>query len=939
MRPSNLSACTLPLLFIGLGSLALAQQPPPACGKPPAILQSTQPNIFSEQQEQWLGEAMADQIDRDYRPVKNAALNAYLNTIGARLLAALPSTNLQFHFTLVESSDINGFSLAGGRVYLTRKLVASAHSEDEVAGVIAHEMGHILSHQFAIETTADLHRLLGITSVTDRADIYAKFQRLTDARLHDKHPGPGGDSDDKQDQADRVAVYAAAAAGYRPQAYAEFWDRSFFVGGKTGNRLGDFFGATKPDQKRLRKIRGLVAELPPGCGATADLASSTFDSWQHLVLQNQAAAPVTPASTAPGTYSETQLTPPLRLDIDRLRFSRDGKYILAQDESSIFVLSRDPFKELFRFDAQDAYPAEFTPDSQKIAFYTRGLHVETWNIAQQKLQSAHEINTQEDCLQTLLAPDARTLVCVAYPANEPELRFLLIDVDTGNIVYEKKRWFQPNFNVELDAMLRRIEKDTTGIFTSSFSADGNLLLIGPGASRLGFDLRTRTPIKLGGALTDYIYPVAYCFAGNNKVYAVNSNDPTNSGIFTFPDGQRLQKIKLSLAWMDNTSGGEFVSTSGPKDAAVALVDVNAGKYVFASRTPAVDVFGTSVVGENPDGTLLLLKLGTDSPKDQVRASLSLSPISGTRTVAVSPDSRYLALSARTRGGVWDLQTGKQLYLVRGFRSAWWTGNGQLIAEFPKREKSPASVVEMQMSPKSARTPAYTLDEQSHLNSGHLLQWKSESKKSWILTARSPVDNSVQWTRQFADGHPGYTTNDGDTDLIFSDLLQSPLAKEKLRNNPTLKSQADAIKQKTAARLIEIVNSTDGTPRAQVVVEVPLTYEGVDGFNRVGDLLYLSIGDNRTIVYSLKTGAQLRQLFGYVVAADQPSQTICIANRRDETIVYDQSGAELQHLTLGSPLRFASLREHGTQLLVLTADQHVRRFTINAATPSTGTGTP
>ena len=162
---------------------------------------------------------------------------------------------------------------------------------------------------------------------------------------------------------------------------------------------------------------------------------------------------------------------------------------------------------------------------------------------------------------------------------------------------------------------------------------------------------------------------------------------------------------------------------------------------------------------------------------------------------------------------------------------------------------------------------------------------------------------------------------------MSDLLQSPAAKEKLRTSPTVKDQADAVKQKAAGRLIEVVNAEDGTARAEVIVEVPLTYEGVDGFIRLGDLLYLSTGDNRIIVYSLKTGVQLRQLYGTVVAADPASQTICITNRRDEAILSDKTGAELLHLTLGSPLRFAELREHGAQLLVLTADQRVRRYTV------------
>ncbi|NYF53158.1 M48 family metalloprotease [Tunturiibacter gelidoferens] len=894
------------------------------CGPPPAILQSTQPNIFSEQQEEWLGEAMADYIDREFRPVKNSEENAYVAAIGDRLLAALPPTKIKFHFALVESIDVNGFSLAGGRVYLTRKLVASAHNEDEVAGVIAHEMGHILSHQFAIETTADLHRLLGVTSVTDRADIYAKFQRLTDARLHDRN-GTNGDSDENQDGADRVAVYAAAAAGYRPQAYAEFWDRSFFVGGKTGSRLGDFFQTTTPTQKRLRRIRGIIAELPVGCGAIAANTPPAFEHWHTLVLENQAAA--APSPSGPGASTATvQLTPPLHLEIERLRFSRDGLYILAQDESSIFVLSRSPFRHLFRFDAEHAFPADFTPDSKQIAFYNRDLHVELWSVAQQKLVSAHEVVAQEECLQTLLSPDGRTLICIAYPPASSDLKLLLIDVETGKVVFENSNWFQPSVQLEYSVYANLFTR--SGVLPSAFSADGNTLLLGPAPERVAFDLRTRTPLKISGALTGNEFPISYCFLGNDKVLAIHGSNPMQSGVFTFPEGKRLQSIKLDLPFLDATTGAEHIITSGPHGPGVGVVDVNAAKYVLSSKSSAVDVIGGSFVSENVDGSIYLGKLGDRALVDGIRADMPLSPLPAAGSVTLSPDGRYLALSARTRGAVWDLATGRQIFLVRGFRSSWWTPEGKLFAEFSRIDKDhPTVVAELTLEPHSAKNMGYKLPEQAHLANDSLLEWTSQNKKAWTLTAYSPADLALKWTRNFPDGRPGYTTNDGDTDLIFSDLLQSPAAKAKLRGNPAIKGMADAVKQKAAGRLIEIVNAEDGTMRAQVIVEVPLTYQGVVGFNKIGDLLYLSTGDNRTIVYSIKTGTQLRQLFGTVVAADQSSQIVCTTNRRDEVIVSDRSGGELFHLAVGSPIRFVELRDHGTQLLILTADQIIRRYNI------------
>jgi hypothetical protein len=925
MRPRSLLLLST-LFHLSMIPHALPQKS--ACGAPPAVFESTRTNIFSEQQEQWLGEAMADYIEHEYRPVRNPEENAYLKTIGDRLLAVLPPTKIQFHFLLVESPEVNGFSLAGGRVYLTRKLVASARSEDEVAGVIAHEMGHILSHQFAIETTADLHRLLGVTSVTDRADIYAKFQRLTDARLHDKH-ATDVDSDDKQDEADRVAVYASAAAGYRAQAYADFWDRSFFVGGKTGNSLGDFFHTTTPSQKRLRRLRGIVGELPPGCDAATNKTSVAFDHWHTMVLEDQVAPLAKPAATArPTDRASVQLNPPLHLNIERLRFSRNGQYLLAQDESSIFILSRNPFKELFRFSAEHALPADFTPDSTQVAFYTPDLHVERWDIAQQKLVSAHDVVTPENCLQTLLSPDARTLFCIAYPEAEVNLRILLLDVETGQVVFENKNWFRSNFNIETLVLLRQLEKDTKGVLTSALSADGNTLLLGPGSDRLAFDLRTRAPIKISGALTSYDFPVSYCFQGNNRIVAIHGSDAAHSGLFSFPDGKRLQSLKLGLPFMDATSTDGYVTTSGSNGSVINVIDVNAAKFVLGSKSSAIDIFQDSFAIERTDGSIALGELSNPNSTHVLSANMPLSPLAPVLSAAISPDGRYLALSARTRGAVWDLTTGSQIFLVRGFRSSWWSPEGKLLAEFTSTDKAhPAIIGELTPEPRLIKSMTYELPERAHLQNNHLFEWKSQNKRGWTLTAYSPVDLAVKWTRQFPDGRPAYTSNFGDTDLIFSDLLQSSAAKEKLRSNPVIRQQADTIKQKIAGRLIEIVNAEDGAVRAQVVVELPLTYENVDGFNALGDLLYLSTGDNRTIVYSLKTGAQLRQIYGSVVAADTASQTVCTQNRRNEITVLDRAGVELLHLTLDAPLRFAQLRSHGAQLLVLTADQRVGIYAI------------
>jgi predicted Zn-dependent protease len=134
---------------------------------------STAPNIFNDRQEQELADAMAEYFESDMRIAVPAA-DDQLTKIGERLIAQLPPTGIHYRFRVYDSGEINGFSIGGGRVYISRKLIAAAKSEDDLAGVVAHEIGHIATRQTAVEMTRELKRI-GIMQVGDRADIFARF--------------------------------------------------------------------------------------------------------------------------------------------------------------------------------------------------------------------------------------------------------------------------------------------------------------------------------------------------------------------------------------------------------------------------------------------------------------------------------------------------------------------------------------------------------------------------------------------------------------------------------------------------------------------------------------------------------------------------------------------------------------------------------------------
>ena len=121
--------------------------------------------LMSEQQEIQMGAASHQEVLKEYAALDNPGLQAYVNEIGQRLAKQSHRPDLQWHFTVVDSPDVNAFALPGGYVYITRGLMAYLNSEAELAGVIGHEIGHVTARhgvrQQSAATAAGLGAMLG----------------------------------------------------------------------------------------------------------------------------------------------------------------------------------------------------------------------------------------------------------------------------------------------------------------------------------------------------------------------------------------------------------------------------------------------------------------------------------------------------------------------------------------------------------------------------------------------------------------------------------------------------------------------------------------------------------------------------------------------------------------------------------------------------------
>jgi len=118
--------------------------------------------LLTEADELRLGRDNDLEIRKQYGVYEDPALQGYVREVGERLAARSHRAHLQYHFTVLDSPEVNAFALPGGYVYITRGILAHLNSEAELAAVLGHEIGHITARHAVRQYSAAIAGNLGI---------------------------------------------------------------------------------------------------------------------------------------------------------------------------------------------------------------------------------------------------------------------------------------------------------------------------------------------------------------------------------------------------------------------------------------------------------------------------------------------------------------------------------------------------------------------------------------------------------------------------------------------------------------------------------------------------------------------------------------------------------------------------------------------------------
>jgi predicted Zn-dependent protease len=99
---------------------------------------------ISQQQEVQMGVEYAQQINAQLPIIQDPELNRYINVLGDSIARLTSRKDLDWHFFIVDAQEVNAFAVPGGFVYINRGLIQRADQMDEIAGVLGHEIGHVV---------------------------------------------------------------------------------------------------------------------------------------------------------------------------------------------------------------------------------------------------------------------------------------------------------------------------------------------------------------------------------------------------------------------------------------------------------------------------------------------------------------------------------------------------------------------------------------------------------------------------------------------------------------------------------------------------------------------------------------------------------------------------------------------------------------------------
>src|SRR6185503_6873838 len=222
-------------------------------------INSHQIDFYSLDKEVRLGRQLAAQVDQQGKFIDDPVVTEYVNRIGQNL-ALHSDAKIPFTIKVLDSDDVNAFALPGGFLYVNKGAILAADSEAELAGVMAHEIGHVAARhgvEQASKATLANYAMIPLIFMTGGLGYLAYQAAQIGVPLAFLKFGRGAEA-----EADKLGAQYLWAAGYDPNNFLTFFEKlEKKEKGKPGT-LSKLFGTHPPTGDRISKVHDLLVRFP-----------------------------------------------------------------------------------------------------------------------------------------------------------------------------------------------------------------------------------------------------------------------------------------------------------------------------------------------------------------------------------------------------------------------------------------------------------------------------------------------------------------------------------------------------------------------------------------------------------------------------------------------------------------------------------------------------
>lgn len=244
---------------------------------------------ISPQQERQLGADYAAQVDQELPLVDDSRLESYINELGNRI-ARGGDRRFDYRFRIVNAEPVNAFAIPGGYIYVNRGLIQEADNMMELAGVLAHEIGHV-------EERHSVEQIERAQSANLGVNLAYILMGRNPGQAEQAAIGVGGGlvlskySREAEDEADAQAIPLLMRAGIHPAGLLTFFRDLLARQERAPSSLEAWFSTHPTTRERIESTEQRLARIPDAQLRNLERDQSAFRAFQDRMARYPAPPP------------------------------------------------------------------------------------------------------------------------------------------------------------------------------------------------------------------------------------------------------------------------------------------------------------------------------------------------------------------------------------------------------------------------------------------------------------------------------------------------------------------------------------------------------------------------------------------------------------------------------------------------------------------------